>query len=107
VGLQWRRRTSLVEPVAPTPSYSAARQGPHQPSNVLGVPDPDASQGPPIGGEINPTWTPLVWSTCLVLNRFVFGENFHKSAAGNFHMFGPELLKNSPVTSDYFAYELV
>jgi hypothetical protein len=27
-GLQWRRRTSLVEPVAPTPSYSAARQGP-------------------------------------------------------------------------------
>jgi hypothetical protein len=50
-GLQWRRRTSLVEPVAPTPSYSAARQGPHQPSNVLGVPDPDASQGPngPLG----------------------------------------------------------
>jgi hypothetical protein len=35
----------LVEPVAPTPSYSAARQGPHQPSNGLGVPDPDASQG--------------------------------------------------------------
>jgi hypothetical protein len=51
VGLQWRRRTSLVEPVAPTPSYSAARQGPHQPSNGLGVPDPDASQGPngPLG----------------------------------------------------------
>jgi hypothetical protein len=50
-GLQWRRRTSLSEPVAPTPSYSAARQGPHQPSNGLGVPDPDASQGPngPLG----------------------------------------------------------
>jgi hypothetical protein len=27
-GLHWRRRTSLSEPVAPTPSYSAARQGP-------------------------------------------------------------------------------
>jgi hypothetical protein len=30
----------------------------HQPSNGLGVPDPDASQGTngrPIGGEINPT----------------------------------------------------
>jgi hypothetical protein len=29
----------------------------HQPSNGLGVPDPDASQGPvgPIGGEINLT----------------------------------------------------
>jgi hypothetical protein len=27
-GLQWWRRTSLFEPVAPTPSYSAARQGP-------------------------------------------------------------------------------
>jgi hypothetical protein len=26
--LQWRRRTSSIEPVAPTPSYSAARQGP-------------------------------------------------------------------------------
>jgi hypothetical protein len=26
--LQWRRRTSWSEPVAPTPSYSAARQGP-------------------------------------------------------------------------------
>jgi hypothetical protein len=39
------------EPVDPTPSYSAARQGPHQPSNGLGVPDPDASQGPngPLG----------------------------------------------------------
>jgi hypothetical protein len=50
-GLQWRRRTSSVEPVAPTPSYSVARQGPHQPSNGLGVPDPDASQGPngPLG----------------------------------------------------------
>jgi hypothetical protein len=51
VGLQWRRRTLSLEPVAPTPSYSAARQGPHQPSNGLGVPDPDASQGPngPLG----------------------------------------------------------
>jgi hypothetical protein len=40
-----------LEPVAPTPSYSAARQGPHQPPNGLGVPDPDASQGPngPLG----------------------------------------------------------
>jgi hypothetical protein len=51
--LQWRRRTSCPEPMAPTPSYSAARQGPmaHQPSNGLGVPDPDASQGPngPLG----------------------------------------------------------
>jgi hypothetical protein len=28
VGLQWRRRTSSSEPVVPTPSYSAARQGP-------------------------------------------------------------------------------
>jgi hypothetical protein len=27
-GLQWRQRTSWSEPVAPTPSYSAARQGP-------------------------------------------------------------------------------
>jgi hypothetical protein len=37
--------------MAPTPSYSAARQGPHQPSNGLGVPDPDASQEPngPLG----------------------------------------------------------
>jgi hypothetical protein len=51
VGLQWRRRTSLLEPVAPTPSYSAARQGPHQPSNGLVVSDPDTSQGPngPLG----------------------------------------------------------
>jgi hypothetical protein len=28
VGLLWRRRTSYPEPVAPTPSYSVARQGP-------------------------------------------------------------------------------
>jgi hypothetical protein len=26
--LQWRQRTSWSEPVAPTPSYSVARQGP-------------------------------------------------------------------------------
>jgi hypothetical protein len=49
--LQWQRRTSCSETMAPTPSYSAARQGGHQPSNGLGVPDPDASQGPngPLG----------------------------------------------------------
>jgi hypothetical protein len=65
-GLQWRRRTSLSEPVAPTPSYSAARQGPT--SLLTGWASPiwtrvkGPGQGPtrPIGGEINPTFSPLI-----------------------------------------------
>jgi hypothetical protein len=56
VGLQWRRRTSSVEPVVPTPSYSAARQGPTSLLMGWAFPIRTRVKGPMgRGGEINPT----------------------------------------------------
>jgi hypothetical protein len=59
VGLQWWWRTWLSEPVAPTASYSAARQGPT--SLLTGWASRSGRESRaqwavgPIGGEINPT----------------------------------------------------
>jgi hypothetical protein len=58
-GLLCRRRTSLSEPVAPTPSYSVARQGPT--SLLMGWASPIWMRVKgPMGrcGEINPTFPP-------------------------------------------------
>jgi hypothetical protein len=62
--LQWRRRTSFSGPVAPTPSYSAARQGPTSLltgwASRFGCESRAQWAVGPIGGEINPTLCPLI-----------------------------------------------
>jgi hypothetical protein len=54
-GLQWRRRTSWSEPVAPTPSYSAARQEPTSLLTGWASPIWTWVKGPMGRWEINPT----------------------------------------------------
>jgi hypothetical protein len=80
-GLKWRRRTSSSELMAPTPSYMCCATGAHQPSNGLGVPDPDASQGPngPLG--------PLVERSIQHCALRIDGERapHHNSGGGRQH----------------------
>jgi hypothetical protein len=54
--LLWRRRTSCPEPVGPTPSYSAVRQGPTSLLTGWASPIRMRVKGPMGGGEINLTF---------------------------------------------------
>jgi hypothetical protein len=69
VGLLWRWRTSCPEPVAPTPSYSAARQGPTSLLTSWVSPIRTRIKGQwAVGGEINLTFSP--WSHHILFNFF-------------------------------------